>query len=83
MAKQEVTVRVLIILSKYLVNTIRLILFVPYLYTYIFHTNMTSFKRFEYTPVVKYEYIGWAVLIVLPRHMIVYGWSTRRHRMIT
>ena len=49
----------------------------------ILHSNMTSFKRFEYTPVVKYEYIGWAVLIVLPRHMIVYGWSTRRHRMIT
>ena len=28
------------------------------------NSNMTSFKRFEYTPVVKYEYIVWAVPIV-------------------
>ena len=30
---------------------------------------MTSFKRFENTPVEKYEYIALAVPIVLPHHM--------------
>ena len=34
--------------------------------------NMTSFKRFEYTPKVKYEYIARAVPIVLPLRMLIY-----------
>lgn len=41
-------------------------------FTFFFlqNSNMMSFKRFAYTPLVKYKFIAWAAPIVLPRLML-------------